>query len=52
VPYTGSWLGAGIHYGVGARRKLDVYRPATALKSETPIVFLYGGNWRKSNRCS
>ena len=29
-----------------------MYRPATALKSGTPIVFLYGGNWRKSNRCS
>ena len=52
VPYTGSWLGAAIHYGVGARRKLDVYRPATALKSGRPMVFLYGGNWRQSNRYS
>jgi len=52
VPDTGYWLGAGIPYGVGARRKLDVYRPATALKLGTPIVFLYGGNWHKGNRCS
>ena len=52
VPDTGYWLDAGIPYGVGARRKLDVYRPATALKSGTPIIFLYGGSWRKGNRRS
>lgn len=50
VPDAGYRVEAGIPYGPGARQKLDVYRPATALKSKAVIVFLYGGSWRKGTR--
>lgn len=41
-----------IAYGDGARRKLDVYRPATlAAEAKAPVViFLYGGSWREGSK--
>lgn len=50
VPDTGYQREAGLAYGPDARQKLDVYRPAGALKSKAAIVFLYGGSWRKGDR--
>lgn len=41
-----------IAYGAGARRKLDVYRPATlTADAKAPVVvFVYGGSWREGSK--
>ena len=36
---------AGLAYGDGPRRKLDVYRPLDAQGQAPVVVFFYGGNW-------
>ena len=37
-------------YGAGARRKLDVYRPAKVTSASPVVVFFYGGNWSAVDR--
>jgi acetyl esterase/lipase len=37
-------------YGLDARQRLDVYRPADALSPAPVVVFFYGGNWNSGNR--
>lgn len=41
-----------IAYGIGARRTLDVYRPAAlAVDAKAPVVvFIYGGSWREGSK--
>ena len=39
-----------VAYAPGARRTLDVYRPATATRPLPLIVFLYGGSWRTGSK--
>lgn len=41
-----------IPYGDGARRRLDVYRPATLPEgAKAPVVvFVYGGSWREGSK--
>jgi acetyl esterase/lipase len=41
---------ADVAYGLKARQRLDVYRPASASKSSPVIVFFYGGNWSSGER--
>jgi acetyl esterase/lipase len=41
---------ADVAYGLKARQRLDVYRPASASKSSPVIVFFYGGNWNSGTR--
>jgi acetyl esterase/lipase len=41
---------ADVAYGLKARQRLDVYRPASATNSSPVIVFFYGGNWNKGDR--
>jgi acetyl esterase/lipase len=41
---------ADVAYGLKARQRLDVYRPASASNSSPVIVFFYGGNWNKGDR--
>lgn len=41
---------ADVAYGLKARQRLDVYRPASASKSSPVIVFFYGGNWSSGTR--
>jgi acetyl esterase/lipase len=41
---------ADVAYGLKARQRLDVYRPASASKSSPVIVFFYGGNWNSGSR--
>ena len=50
VPKSGYKLKADVPYGSGSRQKLDIYLPASQLKSEAVIVFLYGGSWRKGSK--
>jgi acetyl esterase/lipase len=44
-PGGASEVTAGIAYGDGPRRKLDVYRPKDAKAGAPVVVFFYGGNW-------
>ena len=37
-------------YGDGKRRRMDVYRPASAASGLPLIVFLYGGSWRTGSK--
>jgi acetyl esterase/lipase len=48
----GSALQAGddVAYGLKARQRLDVYRPASATNASPVIVFFYGGNWSAGER--
>ena len=39
-----------IAYGVNARQRLDVYRPAKAPRAAPVVVFFYGGNWNRGQR--
>ncbi|WP_426196631.1 alpha/beta hydrolase [Massilia sp. DWR3-1-1] len=39
-----------IAYGIGARLKLDVYRPARPAAGAPVVVFFYGGNWNSGQR--
>lgn len=43
-----------IAYGQGARRKLDVYRPAALAADATApvVVFIYGGSWRDGSKAN
>jgi acetyl esterase/lipase len=41
---------ADVAYGLKARQRLDVYRPASASNSSPVIVFFYGGNWTSGSR--
>ena len=41
---------ADVAYGLKARQRLDVYRPASASNSSPVIVFFYGGNWNSGSR--
>ncbi|MBM3514728.1 MAG: alpha/beta hydrolase [Alphaproteobacteria bacterium] len=42
---------AGLSYGEGPRRRLDVYRPRDGSSSARPlVVFFYGGSWRNGAR--
>jgi acetyl esterase/lipase len=41
---------ADVAYGLKARQRLDVYRPASASNSSPVIVFFYGGNWSSGSR--
>lgn len=40
----------GIAYGAGARRKLDVYRPADVDGPQPTLIFFYGGGWDSGRR--
>jgi acetyl esterase/lipase len=44
-PGGASDVTAGIAYGEGPRRKLDVYQPKDATGPAPVVVFFYGGNW-------
>lgn len=50
VPEDGYSVTTDIAYGDGARRRLDVYRPATAGEPAPVVVFFYGGSWRNGDR--
>jgi acetyl esterase/lipase len=51
VPRSGYVADTDLAYGEGARRRLDIYRPATAILAAAPvIVFFYGGNWESGAR--
>jgi acetyl esterase/lipase len=39
-----------IAYGDDPRQRLDVYRPAPAVRDAPVVVFFYGGNWASGNR--
>ncbi len=39
-----------VSYGVEARQKLDVYRPANPDEGSPVVVFFYGGSWRSGER--
>ena len=39
-----------IAYGEGARRTLDVYRPAAATPGAPVVVFFYGGSWDSGDK--
>ena len=41
---------AGIAYGSGARRKLDVYTPDVSAPGQPVAVFFYGGSWDSGRR--
>lgn len=41
---------AGLAYGEGPRRQLDVYRPRDARGNAPVVVFFYGGNWVDGQR--
>lgn len=41
---------AGIAYGEGERRRLDVYAPAGAIEPAPVVVFFYGGSWNNGSR--
>lgn len=52
VPFDSgsSRVAAGIAYGAGPRRLLDVYRPSTNEQNLPVIVFSYGGGWDSGDR--
>ena len=39
-----------LSYGEGARRRLDLYRPARTVGKLPVIVFFYGGSWQSGER--
>ncbi len=39
-------VAAGLAYGAGARRTLDIYAPEAGAAGAPVIVFIYGGGWR------
>lgn len=41
---------ADVAYGLKARQRLDIYRPASATNSSPVIVFFYGGTWNSGDR--
>jgi acetyl esterase/lipase len=44
-PAGATTVAAGLRYGDGDRRQLDVYRPPPSAVPAPVIVFFYGGNW-------
>lgn len=50
TPGGASERSAGLSYGDGPRRKLDVYRPLDARGQAPVVVFFYGGNWDSGER--
>lgn len=50
VPADGYVKTAGVAYGEGERRKLDIYRPTGAKGPLKTIVFFYGGSWKWGSR--
>ena len=50
VPDSGYTRETGIQYGARPRQKLDVYRPAKAMRPKAVIVFFYGGSWKWGER--
>ncbi|MGE0564956.1 MAG: alpha/beta hydrolase [Pseudolabrys sp.] len=45
APVSGIEVATSIPYATGARRTLDIYRPAQAARAPV-IVFFYGGSWQ------
>ena len=43
-------IAAGLAYGEGPRRKLDIYAPVTRGTGRPVIVFFYGGGWSSGTR--
>lgn len=53
IPHDGFERQAGIAYGEGERRRLDVYVPKGAGPAPRPvIVFFYGGSWKGGDRAN
>lgn len=50
VSDAGVALTAGLPYGPGPRRTLDVYRPTMAGGKLPLVVFIYGGSWRSGSK--
>ena len=50
VPGDGVMVTAGLAYGPGPRRTLDVYRPTTEGGRLPLVVFIYGGSWRTGDK--
>ncbi|MBC7799825.1 MAG: alpha/beta hydrolase, partial [Gemmatimonadaceae bacterium] len=50
VSDAGVRMEAGISYGDGPRRQLDIYRPVADAAGRPLVVFLYGGSWRTGDR--
>jgi acetyl esterase/lipase len=50
APKEGYELRAGVAYGEGERRNLDIYQPTKPNGDDTIIVFIYGGSWRMGHR--
>jgi len=41
---------AGVHYGPGARERMDVYAPRRTEPHTPVVVFFYGGSWQSGDR--
>lgn len=41
-----------VAYGLDARQRLDVYRPAPTTRPAPVVVFFYGGDWRSGSKAS
>jgi acetyl esterase/lipase len=50
TPRDGYSLDAGVRYGDGPRRLLDVYTPAAANGTTPTLIFFYGGSWQTGER--
>jgi acetyl esterase/lipase len=50
TPASGYTRVEGIAYGVGPRRRLDLYQPSTPLPAHPVVVFFYGGSWNSGER--
>ncbi len=50
VPEEGYERVAGLPYGEGPRRRLDLYVPERPLPGNPTVVFLYGGSWDSGAR--
>jgi acetyl esterase/lipase len=46
----GGRVAAGVAYGEGPRRQLDVYAPRTVGKGRPVVIFFYGGSWNSGTR--
>ncbi len=49
-PENGYVKTAGVAYGEGERRKMDIYRPRDAEGPLKTVVFFYGGSWKWGSR--
>lgn len=52
VPFDAGSVGvtSGVAYGLGARHKLDIYKPGSKSGKLPIILFAYGGGWATGNR--